>query len=143
MFCDQGNSLRLRVVVAAAVFASCASAEAQEQGASGDAVRGKQLYYDHACYSCHGYNGETGARDLVGTGSPIVENLELFMTFLRARADLAPLFPTTRMPSYPESTLSDAQARDLFAFIRTFELDAPEVDDIPALRSILDSAATR
>lgn len=143
MFCDQGNSLRLRVVVAAAVFASSASAAAQEQGASGDAVRGKQLYYDHACYSCHGYNGETGARDLVGTGSPIVENLELFMIFLRARAELAPLFPTTRMPNYPESTLSDAQARDLFAYIRTFELDAPEVDDIPALRSILDSAATR
>jgi mono/diheme cytochrome c family protein len=65
------------------------------------------------------------------------------MIFLRARAELAPLFPTTRMPNYPESTLSDAQARDLFAYIRTFELDAPEVDDIPALRSVLDSAATR
>ena len=27
---------------------------------TGNAVAGR-LYYDHACYSCHGFNGETGA----------------------------------------------------------------------------------
>jgi hypothetical protein len=46
------------------------------------------------------------------------------------------------MPNYPESSLSDAEARDMFAYIQTFELDAPDVDDIPALRAILDSAAS-
>lgn len=107
----------------------------------GDPVRGKELYFAHACYSCHGYNGETGARDLVGTGSPIVENVDAFIAFLRARADLAPLFPSTRMPSYSEAALSDAQARDIFAYVRTFELDAPPVEDVPALRAILESAA--
>jgi hypothetical protein len=35
------------------------------------------------------------------------------------------------MPNYPASTLSDAQARDIYAFIRTFKPDAPAVKDAP------------
>jgi len=111
------------------------------QDRAGDAVRGEQLYYDHGCYGCHGYNGETGARDLVATGSPIIADEETFITFLRLRADQAPLLPSTRMPNYPESALSDVGARDIFAFVATFELDAPDVEDIPAFRAILDSAS--
>ena len=44
------------------------------------------------------------------------------------------------MPAYPESTLNDDDARDIFAYINTFELNAPAVEDIPALRAILESA---
>ena len=124
-----GLPLLVGVVVAAAVMA---------QG-RGDAARGEQLFYDHACYGCHGYNGETGARDLVGTSSPLVENFDAFVVFMRARGDFAPLFPTTRMPSYSEDTLSDAELRDVFAYIQTFELDAPDVEDVPALQAILES----
>src|SRR5690606_4361934 len=78
--------------------------------ASGDPVRGKQLYYDHGCYGCHGFNGQTGARDLTGTGSPILERAETFIAYLRLRAGLLPLLPSTGMPHYPESSLSDADA---------------------------------
>ena len=45
------------------------------------------------------------------------------------------------MPAYPESALNDADARDIFAYIRTFELNAPKVEDIPALQAILESAS--
>ena len=121
------TTIRLAVTLAGAVLMTSQAVMAQDQTAAGDAVRGKQVFYDHACYACHGYNGETGARDLVGTGSPIVENVELFIAFLRARVDLAPLFPTTRMPNYAESALSDDAARDIFAYIQSFELDAPQV----------------
>jgi mono/diheme cytochrome c family protein len=105
-----------------------------------DAVRGKDAYYDHGCYGCHGFNGETGWRDLVGTNSPIVTNEEIFMLYLRSRTDYAPLVPSTRMPAYPESALNDADARDIYAYIQTFELNAPAVEDIPALQVILESA---
>jgi len=44
------------------------------------------------------------------------------------------------IPAYPESALSDADARDIFAYISGFELNAPDVEDIPALQAILDSA---
>ena len=107
----------------------------------GDVARGKELYYAHGCYGCHGYNGETGARDLVGTNSPLVADVDTFLLYLRARADYAPLVPSTRMPAYPETALSDADARDIYAYISTFELNAPEVEDIPALQAILESAA--
>jgi cytochrome c len=117
------------------------SAAADENGAS--AERGRQLYYDHACYGCHGYDGQTGARDLVGTESPLIADADAFIAFLRLRGDLMPVFPSTAMPSYPEAALSDAEARDIFAYIRTFELDAPEVDDVPALEAIIESASGR
>ena len=106
----------------------------------GDAAQGKDLYYAHGCYGCHGYNGETGARDLVGTNSPLIADVDTFLVFLRLRADYLPLLPSTRMPAYPESALSDADARDIYAYISGFELNAPDVEDIPALQAILDSA---
>jgi mono/diheme cytochrome c family protein len=120
---------------------SIASLVAAQPAGSGDAARGGLLYHDHGCYGCHGFNGETGARDLVGTNSPIIADVETFITYLRLRADFAPILPSTRMPNYPESALSDTDARDIFAFIATFELNAPEVENIPALEAILDSAA--
>lgn len=108
--------------------------------ANPDPERGRQIYYDQTCYGCHGFNGETGARDLVGTDSPILNTADTFTRFLRLRADEAPLFPSTRMPNYPEGTISDSDARDLYAYIRTFELNAPEMEDVPVLRQILESA---
>ena len=93
-----------------------------------------------SCYGCHGFNGETGARNLVGTNSPVLANAEVFTRFLRMRADQAPLLPSTRMPNYPESEVSDADARDLYAFIRSFRLNAPDVEDVPTLQQILESA---
>jgi mono/diheme cytochrome c family protein len=107
---------------------------------TGSAANGRQIYYDQTCYGCHGFNGETGARDLVGTNSPILANEENFINFLRLRADVAPLLPATRMPNYPEVTVSDAAASDLYAFIRSFKLNAPAVEDIPTLQKILESA---
>lgn len=103
-------------------------------------ARGKELYYAHGCYGCHGYNGETGARKLVGTDSPLIADVDTFLLYLRARADYAPLVPSTSMPAYTENALSDADARDIYAYISTFELDAPDVEDIPALQAILESA---
>jgi len=108
--------------------------------AAQDADNGRQVFYDHGCYACHGFNGETGARDLVGTNSPLVADVETFITFLRLRADVAPLLPSTRMPNYPETALSDADARDLFSYIQTFRLDAPDIADVPTLQAILESA---
>jgi mono/diheme cytochrome c family protein len=108
---------------------------------TGSAARGRELYYEHTCYGCHGFNGETGARDLVGTNSPILANETGFIGFLRLRADEAPLFPSTRMPNYPESALSDEDARDIYAFIRSFRLNAPDVADVPTLQAIIESAS--
>jgi mono/diheme cytochrome c family protein len=44
------------------------------------------------------------------------------------------------MPNYPTSALSDAQVRDIYAYVRTFKADAPAVKDVPTLKAILESA---
>jgi hypothetical protein len=45
------------------------------------------------------------------------------------------------MPTFPASAISDAQARDIYAYIKTFKLDSPDVKDIPAYAAIQASAA--
>jgi mono/diheme cytochrome c family protein len=129
-----------RTLLIAAVLAALAGAAAA-QGTNGDAAKGKSLYYANGCYGCHGFNGQTGARNLVGTNSPILATPEAFVTFLRGRASNQPMTPSTSMPSFPEKAIGNAQAKDIYAYIKTFKLDSPEVKDIPVFAQIQASAA--
>jgi mono/diheme cytochrome c family protein len=105
---------------------------------TGNATTGKKLYYDYSCYGCHGYNGETG-RAFVGNWNNLQTEAG-FIAFLRLRADQNPRSPSTSMPNFPVNTLSDAQAKDIYAYIRTFKSNAPELKDIPTLNAIVASA---
>src|SRR6476646_7702212 len=105
---------------------------------TGNAASGKALYSTYGCYACHGFNGETG-RAFVGRWGNLATE-QGFVTFLRGRANVAPLAPSTSMPSFAESALSDKQAKDIYAYIRTFKSSAPELKDIPTLNAIVDAA---
>jgi mono/diheme cytochrome c family protein len=107
---------------------------------TGNAVTGKKLYYDHACYSCHGFNGETGARPFVPNWPANLATERSFIAFLRGRANVAPVQPSTAMPNYPVESVSDAQARDMYAYIRSFKSAPPPVDKIPVMNQILAAA---
>ena len=107
---------------------------------TGNAVAGKKLYYDYACYACHGYNGETGARAFVPNWPANLATERSFLAFLRGRANLAPLQPSTGMPNYSAQSLPDAQARDIYAYIRTFKSTPPPVEKIPTMSEILAAA---
>ena len=98
--------------------------------------------YDHGCYACHGFSGY-GRKDLNNTGSPWLTNEAIFRAFLRARADVAPLLPSTDMPNYPANSLSDAMVRDIYAYVRSMPDNRPETADVPALRNILEAAEQR
>ena len=65
---------------------------------------------------------------------------ERFLGFLRGRANVAPVPPSTSMPNFGESSLPDKQAKDIYAYIRTFKSTAPELKDIPTLNAIVDAA---
>ncbi len=107
---------------------------------SGNATAGKGLYYTFGCYACHGYNGETGARPFVGRWGNLSTE-QTFLTFLRGRANVAPETPSTNMPNFSENSMSDKQAKDIYAYIRTFKSSAPpDLKDAPALNAILDAA---
>ncbi len=132
---------RAMVATCGAVALTVPVLAADTAASAGDAAHGKQLFHVHGCYGCHGFNGNTGARDLVGTNSPLIADLATFTMFLRLRGDQAPLLPSSRMPNYPATALSDAQVRDIYAFVRTFKPDAPAVADVPTLKTILESAS--
>jgi mono/diheme cytochrome c family protein len=106
---------------------------------TGHSVTGKKLYFDYSCYACHGYNGETG-RAFVGNWGNLQTEAG-FIAFLRLRGDRASMTPATTMPNYPVSTLSDKQAKDIYAYIRTFRSNSPEVKDIPTLNAIVGAAS--
>lgn len=106
---------------------------------SGNAATGKSFYYSYGCYACHGYNGETGARAFVGRWGNLATE-QGFITFLRGRANVAPVVPSTSMPSFAEASLSDRQAKDIYAYIRTFKSSSPEVKDIPTLSAIVEAS---
>jgi mono/diheme cytochrome c family protein len=107
---------------------------------TGNAVSGKKLYYDHACYSCHGFNGETGARPFVPNWPANLATERSFTAFLRGRANVAPVQPSTAMPNYPVESVSDAQAKDMYAYIRSFKSAQPSVEKIPVMNQILAAA---
>lgn len=104
---------------------------------SGNAVNGKKMYYSYGCYACHGYNGETGARAFVGRWGHL-ETEQSFLTFLRGRANVAPVTPSTQMPNFSAASLPDKDAKDIYAYIRTFKSSAPK--DIPTLDAIVTAA---
>jgi mono/diheme cytochrome c family protein len=117
-----------------------ATAKTLTSPVTGSAVKGRQLYYDHACYSCHGFNGETGARAFVPNWPANLATERSFIAFLRGRANVAPVQPSTSMPNYPAQSLGDAQAKDIYAYIRSFTSQQPPVDKIPAMTQILEAA---
>ena len=106
---------------------------------SGNAASGKSLYYSFGCYACHGYNGETGARAFVGRWGNLATE-QGFLSFLRGRGNVAPVIPSTSMPSFADESLSDKQALDIYAYIRTFKSSSPEVKDIPTLSAIVEAS---
>lgn len=109
---------------------------------SGNAENGKQLYYEFACYSCHGYNA-TMRVPLVGDASGIMSSEDVFLDYLRLRGDQNPVNPKNTMPNYDASTLSDAQALDIYAYITSLDDASPEVRDIPVFVEILEAARQR
>ena len=117
-------------------------AQTTSNATTGEAGRGEQIYKNRACYGCHGYNG-TGRTPLANGASGILTNEDIFINYLRLRADQNPVLPRTTMPNFPESSLSDDEAKALYAYIMSLTDNPPEVADIPALREILEAAEAR
>ena len=104
---------------------------------TGNAVNGKKLYYSYGCYACHGYTGETGYRAFIGNWGHLA-NEQQFITFLRGRVNVAPVTPSDNMPNFSAKVLADKQAKDIYAYIRTFKDHANASN--PVLTEIVNAA---
>jgi len=133
------NTIKFALALSGLVALSSAIAQVQFGPITGDPEKGALLYFDHGCYACHGYQG-IGRKNLANDVSGIMFSEEVFLIYLRARADLNPMLPVQDMPNYPATSLPDEQAKDIYAYIRTFKDEPPALQDIEALQSILDAA---
>jgi mono/diheme cytochrome c family protein len=96
-----------------------------QDAAPGDATNGKRVYIADGCFECHGRNGQGGAFNY--PAPPIVElemPVESFVAFLRDAPN--------DMPAYAVSVLSDKEAADIYAFLRSLPGRKP-TQDIPPL----------
>lgn len=129
------NKIRLRFLifllpVMAMLLVSIASGQSADQPAAqpaGDAKAGSELYLKNGCWECHGYSGANGP------GAPLVLttlNATGFMNYIRNPR-------TNNMPLYSAKVISDKDAANLFAYIKTFK-KPPEVKDVPLLQQLLN-----
>ena len=100
------------------------SARAQDASA-GDPANGKRIYLADGCFECHGRAGQGGAFNYPAPPLAQIEMpVESFQAFLREAPN--------DMPTYSTAVLSDSEAADIYAFLRSLPGRKP-VKDFPLL----------
>ena len=119
----------LIVVLAAGVLVRTGGAA---QSAAGDAKRGAALFHADGCYECHGYQGEgTGTERPQGlTGPKLAPSPLPYAAFIKQLRT-----PRNVMPSYSANILSDADAADVYAYLRSIPA-GPPLATIKLLQSV-------
>ncbi len=116
------RSAVLSIITATGLFAACAWAE---DTPAGNAENGKRIFIADGCFMCHGRAGEGGAFNYPAPALAQIElPVESFQAFLRE--------PPNDMPAYSTAVLSDQEAADIHAFLRSLPGRRP-VKDIPLL----------
>ena len=118
--------MRKRIFVVAltgALAALAVAAHAQDNATAGNAKAGEQVYRAIGCWECHGTQGQGGAI----TGPRLADTklpYEAFLQQLRV--------PQNAMPPYEVKILSNADAANIYAFLKSLP-PAPSPKDIPLL----------
>lgn len=99
---------------------------AQSLGApAGSAERGKKVYMEQLCYTCHGTVGQGGER---GAGPKIYPNPFPYAAFaMQVRK------PRRGMPPYTEKHVSDQDLADIYHYLFSTR-PSPAAKDIPLLK---------
>lgn len=90
--------------------------------------RGKALFMQHQCYSCHGTDGQGGERN---AGPKIFPNPTPFLAF-----ELQLRTPRNLMPRYAVQSINDVQLKDLYAYVENMRT-SPAVAQIPLLNNAM------
>jgi mono/diheme cytochrome c family protein len=120
-------SLTIAVLLfAASVAAQTPSSPSQPAPSlsAGNAGNGKSLYVKYSCYACHGYDGHGGAGARL---VPMRMNRPGFAAYIKN---------PRQMPPYTDKVLSDEQAADLWAYIKSMP-ESPPAGSIPLLSRII------
>ena len=119
--------MRIRISALCIAAALAASPALAQDGARPTAARiehGRALFLADGCAACHGTVGQ-GSRVSGPRLAPHAMPLEAFVQVLRR--------PANNMPPYVAEILSDADARDIHAYLDSLPAPVQPVHDIPAL----------
>ncbi len=99
------------------------------QDLTGNAARGKELFFNFNCYSCHGYSGQNGPGNRL---VPMKMSQAAFMAYIRKPA---------RMPTLPSAqVLTDSSRRRTSGRTSSRCPRGPDAKDIPLLQDIIKSS---
>jgi mono/diheme cytochrome c family protein len=102
-----------------------ALAQSTSPAPTGNAENGKKLFNRDGCWECHGYAGQ-GGRD----GARLAETALTTAQFTRYIRR-----PSGAMPAYIEKVVSDAEAADIWAYVKT--LTGPKTaKEVPLLTEL-------
>jgi len=91
----------------------------------GSVERGRKVYLEKWCHSCHGTVGQGGER---GAGPKIAPNPFPYEAFVMQTRR-----PRANMPRYPLEVLSDQEMADLYAYVASIK-PGRAAKDLPLLR---------
>ncbi|WP_407157135.1 c-type cytochrome [Bradyrhizobium sp. STM 3557] len=104
---------------------SLAVARADDDAPTGDPVNGKRLYMADGCFECHGRAGQGGRFNYATPAlAQIALPVDSFISYLREAPN--------DMPSFSAEVLTDKDAADIHAFLRSLPGPRP-AKDIPLL----------
>ena len=109
-------------IAIAASLAFAAGASAQD-APNGNVADGKKLFDTVGCFECHGYAGQGG-----GAGPHLINPPAWPAFILQLRT------PRNVMPPFTAKVLSDQQAADIYAYVKTFP-SPPDPKTIPLLQN--------
>lgn len=89
---------------------------------AGNAENGKRLFVKYGCYTCHGYQGQGSSAGAKLAPKPI--SVAVLTAYVR--------HPTGTMPPFTTKVVSDADLRDIHAFLAAVAAP-PDAKDIPLL----------
>ncbi len=114
----------MRLIACAILFVVLGMATALATEPSGSAASGQKFYIAKGCYECHGTKAQ-GSSVSGPRLAPPAPPFEAFLSELR--------HPMSDMPPYSSAVLSDRDAADIYAFLKTVE--APlDPNSLPLLK---------
>jgi mono/diheme cytochrome c family protein len=108
-----------------AMLGGALPARSQDLAPPGDAGAGNRVYLADGCFECHGRVGQGGA--YLGP-APVLARTELPLDAFKQQLRE----PSNNMPAYAAAVLTDAEAADIYAYLRSLP-GRPEAKDLPAI----------
>lgn len=117
--------IKIVVVVVAVALQSASLLVAAQEGSTASVERGRQLYMQHTCFSCHGTVGQGGERNAGPKLTPNPFPYEAFVMQMRQ--------PRAIMPRYSVKALSDQELQTIYHYVLSIKA-SPVAKDIALLK---------